>query len=54
MSSIAFFRRLYALIIKESRQLLRDKSSLAIGLVLPIILILIQSQQGSLTLLVGI
>ncbi|MGE8683644.1 MAG: ABC transporter permease [Acinetobacter sp.] len=41
MSSIAFFRRLYALIIKESRQLLRDKSSLAIGLVLPIILILL-------------
>ena len=41
MSSSAFFRRLYALIIKESRQLLRDKSSLAIGLVLPIILILL-------------
>lgn len=41
MNFTAFFRRLYALIIKESRQLLRDKSSLAIGLVLPIILILL-------------
>lgn len=41
MSFTTFFRRLYALIIKESRQLLRDKSSLAIGLVLPIILILL-------------
>ncbi|OTG79423.1 hypothetical protein B9T33_11560 [Acinetobacter sp. ANC 5054] len=41
MNINAFFRRLFALIRKESRQLLRDKSSLAIGLVLPIILILL-------------
>lgn len=37
----AFMRRLYALTRKEVRQLLRDKSNLAIGLLLPVILILI-------------
>jgi len=36
-----FWRRLYALTKKELRQLLRDKSNLAIGLVLPMVLILI-------------
>ncbi|MCL6248742.1 ABC transporter permease [Acinetobacter sp. ANC 4945] len=41
MSINTFFRRLKALIGKESNQLLRDKSSLAIGLILPIILILL-------------
>lgn len=37
----AFVQRLFALIRKETQQLLRDKSSLAIGLILPIILILL-------------
>lgn len=41
MNLTAFFNRLSALTIKESDQLLRDKSSLAIGLILPIILILL-------------
>ena len=41
MNLTAFFKRLSALTIKESNQLLRDKSSLAIGLILPIILILL-------------
>lgn len=41
MDAAAFLRRLRALIGKESNQLLRDKSSLAIGLILPIILILL-------------
>ena len=41
MNLRAFFNRLSALTIKESNQLLRDKSSLAIGLILPIILILL-------------
>jgi ABC-2 type transport system permease protein len=41
MNLTAFFNRLSALTIKESNQLLRDKSSLAIGLILPIILILL-------------
>lgn len=41
MNLNAFSRRLMALIGKESNQLLRDKSSLAIGLILPIILILL-------------
>jgi len=36
-----FWRRLLALTKKEVRQLLRDKSNLAIGLVLPMVLILI-------------
>ncbi|OTG80321.1 ABC transporter permease [Acinetobacter sp. ANC 4648] len=35
------FLRLIALIRKETRQLLRDKSNLAVGLILPIILILL-------------
>ncbi|CAB1221721.1 ABC transporter permease [Acinetobacter bouvetii] len=39
--SNAFFVRLWALLKKETRQLVRDKSSLAIGLLLPIILILL-------------
>lgn len=38
---MAFYLRLKALIHKENNQLLRDKSSLVIGLVLPIILILL-------------
>ena len=37
----AFLRRLYALTRKEVRQLLRDKSNLSIGLLLPVILMLI-------------
>lgn len=37
----AFFRRLFALTRKEVRQLLRDKSNLSIGLLLPVILMLI-------------
>lgn len=41
MNLTAFFNRLSALTIKESNQLLRDKSSLAIGMILPIILILL-------------
>ena len=41
MNFNAFVRRLVALIGKESNQLLRDKSSMAIGLILPIILILL-------------
>ncbi|RZL91299.1 MAG: ABC transporter permease [Variovorax sp.] len=39
--SSAFLRRLVALTRKETRQLLRDPSSLAIGILLPIVLILI-------------
>jgi ABC-2 type transport system permease protein len=41
MSQFAFWNRLTALVRKEIKQLIRDKSSLAIGLVLPIILILL-------------
>ena len=37
----AFWKRLFALTCKESKQLLRDKSSMAIGFILPIILILL-------------
>lgn len=37
----AFMRRLFALTRKEVRQLLRDKSNLSIGLLLPVILMLI-------------
>lgn len=37
----AFLRRLFALTRKEVRQLLRDKSNLSIGLLLPVILMLI-------------
>ncbi len=40
-NSSGFLQRLTALIRKESSQLLRDKSSLAIGLILPLILILL-------------
>ena len=39
--SFAFWNRLKALVRKETKQLLRDKSSLGIGLVLPVILILL-------------
>lgn len=39
--SFAFWNRLTALVRKETKQLIRDKSSLGIGLVLPIILILL-------------
>lgn len=41
MKFTPFFRRLIALTGKESHQLLRDKSSLMIGLILPIVLILL-------------
>lgn len=41
MSQPAFFNRLSALIRKEVRQMLRDKSNLAVGLLLPISLILL-------------
>ena len=41
MKFTPFFRRLSALTGKESHQLLRDKSSLMIGLILPIVLILL-------------
>ena len=34
-------RRLWALVRKESRQVLRDPSSIAIGIVLPVVLILL-------------
>jgi ABC-2 type transport system permease protein len=37
----AFFRRFVALLRKETRQLLRDRSNLAVGLVLPVVLILL-------------
>lgn len=37
----AFFQRLFALTRKETHQLLRDKSSLMVGLILPMILILL-------------
>ena len=36
-----FWRRLIALTRKETRELLRDSSSLALGVVLPLVLILI-------------
>ena len=36
-----FWRRLIALTRKETRELLRDNSSLALGVVLPLVLILI-------------
>ena len=36
-----FWRRLLALMRKETRELLRDSSSLALGVVLPLVLILI-------------
>ncbi len=39
--SFAFWSRLKALVRKETKQLLRDKSSLGIDLVLPVILILL-------------
>src|SRR5579859_5938071 len=35
------FRRLRALVIKETRQVVRDPSSIAIGVVLPLVLILL-------------
>ena len=37
----AFWTRLFALTRKETKQLIRDKSSMAIGFILPIILILL-------------
>ena len=36
-----FFTRYFALLEKEFRQMIRDKSNLAIGILLPIILILL-------------
>jgi ABC-2 type transport system permease protein len=41
MNSEGFVRRLIALIRKETRQMLRDRSNLAVGLVLPVALILL-------------
>jgi ABC-2 type transport system permease protein len=38
---LARFRRIRALVLKESRQVIRDPSSLAIGVVLPLVLILL-------------
>ena len=41
MSAAGFVRRFVALLRKETRQLLRDRSNLAVGLVLPVVLILL-------------
>ncbi|WP_432646761.1 ABC transporter permease [Mitsuokella sp.] len=41
MMTSGFWRRLAALVRKETRELLRDNSSLALGVVLPLVLILI-------------
>jgi ABC-2 type transport system permease protein len=41
MSASGFFRRFLALLRKETRQLLRDRSNLAVGLLLPVLLILL-------------
>ncbi len=41
MSYSTNFQRLCSLIVKESKQLLRDKSNLGVGLLLPIVLILL-------------
>jgi len=34
-------RRVWALVVKESRQIIRDPSSIAIGVVMPVMLILL-------------
>lgn len=41
MKETGFVRRLVALVRKETRQMLRDRSNLAVGLVLPVVLILL-------------
>ncbi len=41
MNGAGFIRRLVALVRKETRQMLRDRSNLAVGLVLPVVLILL-------------
>ena len=41
MTSSSFLRRMAALLRKETRQLLRDRSNLAVGLLLPLVLILL-------------
>jgi ABC-2 type transport system permease protein len=41
MSASSFHRRFVALLRKETRQLLRDRSNLAVGLLLPVLLILL-------------
>lgn len=41
MTEAGFTRRLVALVRKEARQMLRDRSNLAVGLVLPVVLILL-------------
>ena len=41
MSRIGFARRLLALVRKETRQMLRDRSNLMVGLLLPVVLILL-------------
>src|SRR5437870_4841436 len=38
---LAKFRRVRSLVLKESRQIFRDPSSIAIGIVLPVLLILL-------------
>src|SRR5262245_53514356 len=41
MNGAGFIRRLVALVRKETRQMLRDRSNLSVGLVLPVVLILL-------------
>ncbi len=41
MNGSSFIQRLFALVRKETRQMLRDKSNLAVGLLLPAVLILL-------------
>ncbi|HOY23558.1 MAG TPA: ABC transporter permease [Cellvibrio sp.] len=41
MSTTGFTRRFIALVRKETRQMLRDRSNLAVGLLLPVVLILL-------------
>ena len=41
MNDSTFLRRLISLTRKETRQLVRDKSNLAVGFLLPIVLILL-------------
>ena len=41
MRATGFWRRLWALVKKEFRQMLRDRSNLLVGLALPVTLILL-------------
>ena len=36
-----FWRHVYALSLKESRQIIRDKSAILVGVVLPLILLIL-------------